>query len=146
MTATRTWSVPGDVVEVIDGDTVRVDIDLGPHGAHRSAALDLGWHIRVDPEGHVRLLTDVRIEGINAPEKNTPAGKTSKTALVEFLPAGTRVELVSKKLLGSTEKYGRVLGDLVVEQLAGSPRVDIASWLMDHGYALPWDGSGTRPV
>lgn len=140
------WIVEGAVAEVIDGDTVRVDLDLGAHAAHRSAPLDLGWHIRIDAHGHVRLRTDVRLEGLNAPEKATDAGKTAKAALAELLPVDTRVEVVSRRLLGSTEKYGRVLGLLRKLNRPMGPLVDVNGWLIESGYAKAWDGKGERPV
>lgn len=134
------WIVPGTVIQVIDGDTVRVDLDLGPHGAHRHQPLDLGWHTRVDPNGHIRLVQDVHLEGIDAPETPTPEGKASRDALRLRLPVSTRVEVVSKKLLGSTEKYGRILGDLRFSPGPEGPLIDVAEWMLTHDFAKVWTG------
>lgn len=85
---TLTWTVPAAVMRVIDGDTVRL-------------TLDLGWHtFRVE---------NCRIARINAPELNTPEGKAAKAYAEERLPAGTAVTFVSREL----DKYGRPLGDVI---------------------------------
>jgi endonuclease YncB( thermonuclease family) len=70
------WIVHGNVAEVLDGDTVKVD-------------LDLGWLIQLRAE-------PIRLLGINAPEKNTDLGKAAKVALERLLPVGARVEVQSR--------------------------------------------------
>jgi endonuclease YncB( thermonuclease family) len=82
-----TWSYPAVVVRVIDGDTVRLDLDLGLHI----------W--RTD---------NCRIAGMNAPEMNTPEGKAAKADAEAMLPIDAHVLFVSRQL----DKYGRPLGDL----------------------------------
>jgi endonuclease YncB( thermonuclease family) len=69
------------VVQVVDGDTVSVDVDNGFHT-------------------HVRMLC--RLKGIDAPEKNTMAGKAAKLFLTNMLPPGTPVVVDSI----SIDKYG----------------------------------------
>jgi endonuclease YncB( thermonuclease family) len=81
------WTYPGTVVRVVDGDTVRLNLDLGLHI----------W--RTD---------SCRIRGINTPELGTAEGRAAKAAAEEILPAGSQVLFVSKQL----DKYGRPLGDL----------------------------------
>lgn len=82
------WTVPGRVTRVIDGDTLVVD-------------LDLGW-------GVWKIGTRVRLQGINCPELDTEAGR----AALGFVRATLHesqvppVTVVSKSL----DKYGRVLG------------------------------------
>lgn len=86
------WTVPGRVTRVIDGDTLVVD-------------LDLGW-------GVWKIGTRVRLQGINCPELDTEAGRAAQ-AFMRLMLLGeelrTRplpVTVVSKSL----DKYGRVLG------------------------------------
>lgn len=83
------------VASVTDGDTVKLDIDLGFNVILRK--------------------TPVRLIGINAPEISTPEGIVSKTYLKELIPVGTPVILKSSK--DKTEKYGRILGTLVLDEL-----------------------------
>lgn len=114
------WVVHGTVVEVHDGDTVYID-------------LDLGWRTAIRKE-------PVRVLGVNAPELNTPAGKASRAFLAGLLPPGTKVKVESRRWLGEREKYGRALARISSE--AGG---DVALALLSAGHAKPWDGRGARP-
>ena len=88
------------VNKVIDGDTVDVDIDLG-FGV---------------------VLTDerVRIMGIDTPESRTrdldekARGKLAGKYLKDAIDAGNQV-VIQTKLKDSKGKFGRVLGDVVVD-------------------------------
>jgi endonuclease YncB( thermonuclease family) len=130
MKVQETWTCPGRVVEVHDGDTIICDIDLGYHVSIRAA---------------------VRIDGIAAPElrkagKPNPAGEASRDYAKTLLPPGTVVQVVSKRLLGRFEKFGRVLADLLFDNSGdGSPTVDFAQATVAAGYAFAWDGTGKQP-
>lgn len=106
-----TWTVPAVVVKVIDGDTIRL-------------ALDLGWHIG--------LTTNVRIDGVDAPELSTDAGKAARTYVATLLPFGQEVMFRSRSL----DKYGRPLGALWVEGLFS----DLASLLISSGHGVEYHG------
>jgi micrococcal nuclease len=84
----HTWTVPATVIRVVDGDTVRLE-------------LDLGWH--------TYRIENCRIAGIDAPEVSTAAGKLAKAYAASALPVDAEVMFASKEL----DKYGRPLGDLV---------------------------------
>ena len=114
------WIVPAEVVRVMDGDTVVVRADLG-------------WRVQLE--------TSVRIDGINAPESNTPEGQESKKFAQALLQKRDKVTIVSKRLLGATEKYGRTLADLTY----GYPPVSFAEAMVKAGHAKPWDGLGEPP-
>jgi len=77
------------VIKVIDGDTVKLDIDLG---------------------FRVHWTSNCRIAGINAPEVNTEEGKSSKTWLEGVLVPGDVIMIKSVKL----DKYGRPIFDALV--------------------------------
>jgi micrococcal nuclease len=83
------WTVPGTVQRVIDGDTV-------------VCRLDLGWHV-------TKMEEPVRVAGINSPELWQPGGQEAKAYAEELLPVGTQVTIISQRLLGSLDKYGRTL-------------------------------------
>ena len=106
------------VVSVTDGDTVRLDIDLG---------------FNVILHG-----TSVRLMGINAPEVATPEGKVAKTYLKELIPPGTVVTLQSYK--DKTEKYGRVLGTLLIDESLGHKISggSINNEMLSKGYAISY--------
>lgn len=105
------------VIDVHDGDTIRVDIDLGFDVQFRNVPL--------------------RLMGINAPELNTEAGKASRDFLSTRLPDGTAVVIHTVK--DKKEKYGRYLAVIFHEDQ------NLNDLLVTTGHALSWDGKGQRP-
>lgn len=86
------WTVPAELIRVVDADTLRL-------------TLDLGWHTyRVE---------NCRLIGINAPEMSTPEGRTARDYAVKLLPVGTTGMFVSSKL----DKYGRPLGRFLTHDM-----------------------------
>lgn len=85
------------VLEVLDGDTVDV-------------MLDLGFSIYTPKR--------VRLNGIDAPEAHTTVlrekacGLKVKEYVKKFLSEPSQLTLLSYSLDGEDEKYGRVLGDI----------------------------------
>lgn len=74
------------VLKVVDGDTVKLEVDLG---------CDIG------------IKMTCRLDGINAPEKATAEGKVAKAWLELQLPENTPVVVQTVK--DRKEKYGRYL-------------------------------------
>lgn len=107
------------VVDVHDGDTITVDIDLGLDMCARSQKL--------------------RLNGINAPELNTPAGKLAREYLADILLPAPDVTVQTIK--DRREKYGRYLA--VVIDSSGR---NLNELLVSSGHALRWNGEGPRPV
>ena len=107
------WTVPGTVQRVIDGDTIVM-------------RLDLGWRVAREQE-------PVRIYGINSPELNTDEGKVAKAFAESLLPYGMAVTVVSLKLLGQMDKYGRTLAALTLPD--GS---DFGTRMIQGGYAVEY--------
>lgn len=103
----RKWAVPADVVCVVDGDTVRLN-------------LDLGWHIR--------LTTRCRVSTIDAPEIKTPEGVAAKAYAEHLLKPGDEVLFTSHSL----DKYGRPLGIITY---AGFAARDFADDMVHEGHA-----------
>lgn len=106
------WAVPATVVRVVDGDTIVV-------------VADLGWRIN--------FKTSVRLFGINAPELNTDEGQAALHFVTALLQPGDEVTLVSHKLLGQTEKYGRVLASITLPDGR-----DLSTLLLQGDYAKPY--------
>lgn len=104
------WTVPATVVEVHDGDTARL-------------VLDLGWHIT--------LTENVRLLGVDAPELSTAAGKVVRDFVQGLLPAGAAVTFASHEL----DKYGRPLGRLTLPDGR-----DLSAVLIETGHGVPYDG------
>lgn len=89
-----------DVVRVIDGDTVVVNIDLG----FDTWLFD--QHIRIQ-----RIDTpEVRTRNLEEKEK----GLAAKARAEELLPAGSTQYLVSRAYDSNTGKYGRIVGDFLL--------------------------------
>lgn len=101
------WTVPAKVIEVIDGDTVRL-------------TLDLGWHIT--------FVARVRLAKINAPELSTTDGAKAKEFAQTLLKVGDEVTFVSKGF----DKYGRPLGHIL---FGGFANRDFGEEMVVHGYA-----------
>lgn len=84
--------------------------------------LDLGFNIFYK--------VDVRLEGLDTPEKNTPEGKIVKAKVEEWLKGKTLI-LISKEL----DKFGRVLGEIKTVD-----NVSLNKWLIDNGFARAYNG------
>lgn len=124
------------VTKVHDGDTVTLDIDLNRYVKSRKSALDLGFHLHV-VHNHLRLHNATRLYGINAPELNTPEGKTARAALAAQLPLGKPVTVTT--WLNKADKYGRVLGAVWL-----SDDMSANQWMLDHGHASSYYGIGPK--
>jgi len=86
------------IVEVVDGDTIEVDIDLG-----------FGVWMRGER---------IRFDGVDTPESRTldpeekKFGLLAKKFVEDMLPVGKEAVLLSKQFRG---KFGRILGDIKVD-------------------------------
>ena len=117
-------------VRVVDGDTIDADIDLG-----------FG----------VKIKKRIRLAGINAPESSTrnkvekKLGLAAKERLKDLMEgAADCFELESQEL----GKYGRVLGKLHINKLAGKDvltQVCVNDCLVKEGHAVEYDG-GKRKI
>lgn len=84
------WTIPAVVVRVVDGDTIVVHMEIMP--------------------GFVLHEAHVRVQGINAPEINTVAGKAAKAVAETLLPVNAVITLTME----TTDKYGRMLGKITM--------------------------------
>ena len=116
------------VVKVVDGDTVDVDIDLG-----------FGVWLRKER---------VRIMGIDTPESRTrdkvekAFGLASKAKLKELLKNGAILKTqVSKKGEDMKGKFGRILGDFILED--GRKVTEV---LIEEGHAVAYFGGSKDDV
>lgn len=102
------------VVEVVDGDTIRCNIDLGLRSGLTKYK--------------------VRLIGCNAHESGTEAGKAAKANLESLLHVGMDLIITMVK----DYKYG---GEFCAKiwTLDG---VDLIAYLIDQQWLAPWDGRG----
>lgn len=112
-----TWTYPRCiVVEVHDGDTIKVDIDLGQDMWVKGRA--------------------VRLAGVAARELKDPGGVEARDFLKGLLPTGTLVQIDST----GWDKYaGRIDG------LVRTPAGLVQDALVHAGHAAPWNGLGVQP-
>lgn len=106
------------VVRVVDGDTMRLDVDLG--------------------FGIWKVNQAFRLLGCNARELSEPGGKEARDHLAQLVQPGAEVTLRSVRV----DKYG----DRYDAQIALPDGRDLVNVLVSAGWAAPWDGSGTRRV
>ena len=108
------------VYKVVDGDTIDVDIDLG---------------------FNVSYFQRVRLAGIDTPESRTTdlrekeLGLQSKEWLKKKLDGAENIVIKTQKP-DSTEKYGRILGDLHIKGFEKS----LNQMMIDEGYAWSYMG------
>ena len=113
-----------EVVKVVDGDTLRLDIDLG-------------WG--------ARLIHDIRLSGVNTPEnrgKERLAGHWVTDKVRQFLGfdemnSKPKVSIHSKEF--TTGKYGRC----VCEVFCQDCDVSLNTYLLANGYAWPTNDNGS---
>lgn len=111
---------PARVVELHDGDTITLDIDLGFD--HIICGQDF--------DGKTRL--SCRVFGINAPELSTVAGKAALAYAQGLLKPGDRVSVLSH----GWDKYGgRFDGSIVLANNG-----DFAQLMLDANQAVPFKG------
>jgi micrococcal nuclease len=108
------------VLKVVDGDTIDASIDLG---------------------FDISLSKRIRLAGIDAPESRTTnlkekaLGLESKEWLKKALE-GAKDILIKTELPDSTEKYGRIIGHLFINDQETS----LNNQMIDEGYALAYEG------
>lgn len=112
------WRVPAKVLNVIDGDTIKVEMDLGWGVFKRDSVRVLGIN---SPELRVKidaLWPEIEWPGLKALE-----------AAKQFLDIGEQsVTIVSKQL----DKYGRTLGDVILPD-----GTSLGILMMQAGWARP---------
>jgi micrococcal nuclease len=108
------------VLKVVDGDTIDADIDLG---------------------FDISLTKRVRLAGIDTPESRTTDLKEKALGLEvkEWLKKrleGAKDILIKTQLPDSTEKYGRILGKLYIN----NEETSLNEQMIDEGYAWSYMG------
>ena len=109
--------------KVVDGDTIDADIDLG---------------------FDISLTKRIRLAGVDTPESRTADANEKKYGLEskEWLKKkveGAKNILIKTELPDSTEKYGRIIGHLFINEQETS----LNDQMIVEGYAWSYDG-GTK--
>lgn len=107
------------LIRIVDGDTVDAEIDLG-----------FGVYMK----------QRVRLYGINTPDSRSKdlnereKGLASKSRLSEIITK----EFVIETILNKRGKFGRILGNILVEQEDGT-MLDVNKLLVSEGHAVEYN-------
>ena len=113
------WNFPAKLDDNYDGDTFKLELDLG---------------------FALRHFVSIRLDGVDTPELRggsdltKAAGKLARDEANQFVRAAKRLMFKCTVWGG---KYGRPAGDLICDGQS------LSDWLIDQGLGLPYDG-GTR--
>ena len=108
------------VIKIVDGDTIDVDIDLG---------------------FNISFSQRVRLAGIDTPESRTKDAREKALGLevknkVKFSMESAKKVVIKTELPDSTEKYGRILGWVYLDDSTKS----LNEQLIEEGYAWGYMG------
>lgn len=116
------------IIKVKDGDTIALIVDLGFDTLRR---------------------VDVRLNGVDAPEIHAKAtvertaAQVSLRAVEDWISEHFAIGIaVESQKLDPTDKYGRVLGDLICPRSSTAPR--LVAMLLSVGYVRAYDGGLRR--
>jgi micrococcal nuclease len=110
------YNYEANVVRVVDGDTIIVDIDLGFSLTLKNQSL--------------------RLARVNAPElkgSSREAGEKTRDALIQRI-SNQKIQIKTHKV--EKDKYGRILADVFLQGHC------INDWLLLEGYAAPYASQG----
>jgi len=111
------------IAKVVDGDTIDADIDLG---------------------FSISLTKRIRLAGVDTPESRTKDAREKNLGLESKEWLKKRLEFAKDIIIrtekpDSTEKYGRIIGHLFINNEDQS----LNNQMISEGYAWPYDG-GTK--
>lgn len=126
---------PARIVRVIDGDTLDVDVTLTA-----SVKVDVGLDTTLTATAAEDVSIRLRLNGLNAPEKNTPEGKAAIAFVNAWITQHAGPYTLTTLPGDRREKYGRTLATVTAADGAVLNQDLLAS-----GHALPYNGTGPRP-
>jgi len=100
------------VEKVIDGDTLKVRMDLGYDDSCRQV---------------------LRLRGIDCPEMDTKEGQEAKACVQSYIKEAQMIIVRSSK----SDKYDRYLADIFIPQ-EGKDEIFLNNLLLVRGYAVRW--------
>ena len=107
-----------NLIRVVDADTIDVVIDLGCY---------------------VGTSQRVRLNGVNAPEKNTHEGRAAKAWVEEWFASRDGKPLTVLTIKDKREKYGRLLAEIWCDGES------LTRMMKDAGHCKHYDGKGPKP-
>jgi endonuclease YncB( thermonuclease family) len=147
-----TYQYQAQVIDVHDGDTVKVMVPLLRVNKGRKPGTlprNLGFHVYVelvpwlDAKPYATLHAPMRFLGLNAPELATPAGKTARDYLLTLISVGDVITIRSS--VAAHEVDPDKFGDRWDAVLVRKDGLNVNDAMVASGHALPWDGQGVKP-
>ena len=126
MTINPTYDYEATIVNVVDGDTIDVLVDLG-------------FYLRLDRRVRVWGMNSREVHSTDAAEK--ALGLADKDFASAMIPTGTRVKIRSHKANTPDDKFGRWLAEIVLPDGRDFAAVMIAS-----GHGFVYSGQGPKPT
>lgn len=133
-------------IRVIDADTIEGDI-IVPYTAP-AIRLPIGVTLEAEERRLTLIRQGVRIRGVNAAERSTPLGKRAITAVQELFLLGynPRLEatIITTQEKGGRggidrEKYGRILGDVLLTSPDGKSTTRLSQFILDNNYGVEYN-------
>jgi micrococcal nuclease len=118
------YTYSAEVTRVVDGDTIKIDLDLGFGVWYRNQR--------------------VRLNGIDTPESRTKdkdekiRGELSKSKLKELIEE-KRVKITTA--INPNDKFGRILGSIETKD-----GIKVNEWLVANNYAVTYKGQNKELV
>lgn len=123
----RRYHYDAVVLDIVDGDTVTLDVDLGLYVWRRKER--------------------IRLYGIDTPEivgVNRAAGLAAREFLAKLIAQDPNRRVVVETIKDGDDKFGRLLGVLFVKDATGA-WLCVNDELINAGHAKAWNGKGEKP-
>lgn len=138
--------------EIYDGDTIQdVYIDIFDFKVKYPAKLLWpGVFVKGDD---LYVFTDIRIAGIDTPEKKPKrAGRTPESIALEKAAAAEAQKALADLLnqydlefVVANPELGKYAGRIVADVLVGPDKISVADYMLKNGHAYPYDGDEKIP-
>lgn len=138
--------------EIYDGDTIQdVYIDIFDFKVKYPAKLL--WPGIFVREDDLYVFTDIRIAGIDTPEKKPKrAGRTPESIALEKAAAAEAQKALAELLnqydlefVIANPELGKYAGRIVADVLVGPDKISVADYMLKNGHAYPYDGDEKIP-
>jgi endonuclease YncB( thermonuclease family) len=119
------WHFPGATLDhVVDGDTFHARV---------SSTIDFGFHVKSE----MSSVQKFRLNRLNTAPLATPSGMEARAEVYALLSPGA-FDLTS---VGPYKFGDEWMAEVIVVGIG-----NLSDYLIVHGYAAPWDGSGKAPL
>ena len=138
--------------EIYDGDTIQ-DVYIDIFDLKNAYPADVLWPGVFVKGDDLYAVTDIRIAGIDTPEKKPKrAGRTPESIALEKAAAAEAQKALADLLnqydldfVVANPELGKYAGRIVADVLVGPDKISVAAYMIEQGYAYPYDGDEKIP-